>query len=171
MNQKNNEGFFLPMDDYFKKTLESKRWGILVAIFFYTYFIIFIHFFICFKRFTNQGTWCTYGPIVEPSMGYYNISSNDVNWFIYSFYITYAIFSFFVNGIVYKRNFINFLYIKKGSWLLYNKFALAIILGSVVNAIGSWIRYFAGSDFTLAIIGQVIMGISFCLVLEAPIRF
>jgi len=49
--------------------------------------------------FTNQATWCTYGPIVAPTEIYYNISYSQVNWFIYSFYITYSIFSFFVKHV------------------------------------------------------------------------
>ena len=51
-----------------------------------------------------------------------------------------------------------------------NKFALTIIIGSFCNAIGLWIRYFAKDDFNIALTGQFIMGMSFCMILEAPIR-
>ncbi len=38
-----------------------------------------------------------------------------------------------------------------------------------MNTFGSWIRYLAFQNFSIALLGQTIMGLSYCIILEAPI--
>ena len=52
MNEQTNS--FLKSDDHFKKTLEAKRWGILIAIFFYTFLFPNCLVYICLKFSASQ---------------------------------------------------------------------------------------------------------------------
>jgi len=66
--------------DIFIKNLEFRRWLVLLSFF--------------SLNFLNGYAWATYSPIVEEAQTYYSISSTEVLWFVYQFYIIYIVFSF-----------------------------------------------------------------------------
>ena len=66
--------------DIFIKNLEFRRWLVLLSFF--------------SLNFLNGYAWATYSPIVEEAKAYYSITSTQVLWFVYQFYILYIVFSF-----------------------------------------------------------------------------
>lgn len=69
--------------DIFIKNLEFRRWLVLLSFF--------------SLNFLNGYAWATYSPIMEEAKAYYSITSTQVLWFVYQFYILYIVFSFPVN--------------------------------------------------------------------------
>lgn len=53
--------------------------------------------------------------------------------------------------------------------MIYRYFKWSMITSTFLNAIGSWIRYIAGRNFCLAMIGQEIDALSQIWVLQTPI--
>ena len=66
--------------DIFIKNLEFRRWLVLLSFF--------------SLNFLNGYAWATYSPIVEEAKSYYSITSTQVLWFVYQFYVLYIVFSF-----------------------------------------------------------------------------
>lgn len=69
-----------------KKEKALKRKWFVLAVFF-------------ILSFTNGGAWGTYAAIVDRTKEYYGISSHQVLWFTWEYYITYVIFTFIVKEI------------------------------------------------------------------------
>ena len=67
------------VSDIFIRNLEFRRWVVLIS-----YVLL---------NFLNGCAWATFSPIVDEAAEYYSITTNQVCWFVYQFYVIYILFS------------------------------------------------------------------------------
>lgn len=103
----------------------------------------------------NSSHWIQYSIITNIIVKYYGISRLIVDW----------------TSIVYMALYIPLVF--PASWLLQKKgLRMAVILGAILLAIGSWIKVFSTKPdgFPIALVGQTIIGISQMFTLGIPAR-
>ena len=96
----------------------------------------------CIFTFTNATGFVTYSPILSISESYYNSSEQSILWMANIWYLSYVIFS------------IPALFVFK--WRL----DVSLNIGTALNAIGGWVRYAAGGNYEIALLGTLIIAIA-----------
>ncbi len=100
---------------------------------------------------SNQTAFVTYSPILSIAQQYYNVSSEKVLWFSYVWFFSYSLMSLFVIHPLQNR-----------MWLM-------MVLASVLNAGGGWMRYWAQKNFILALVGESLIALAQIPLLAAPV--
>jgi len=96
----------------------------------------------CMFTFTNATGFVTYSPILDISESYYNASESSILWMANIWYVAYVVLS------------IPALFLFK--WRL----DVCLNIGTALNALGGWIRYAAGSNYTISLIGSLTISIA-----------
>ena len=87
-------------------------------------------------------SWLTYGVTTDVSLKYFGISTNKL--------------LLFSDSGLYE----SFLFSYLGCWFTYRMFRSTLLTCAFLMLTGGWIRYFAGSNYTGALVGQLIIGFS-----------
>lgn len=101
--------------------------------------------------FTNASAFVTYSPIVENAARYYHCSQSDVLWLANSWYISYVFLA--IPALFFFR------------WRL----GFSLKLGTLLNAVGGWIRYVGDDSYSYALTGQIVLSMAQLFILPAPV--
>ena len=86
--------------------------------------------------------WLTYNATTGPSMRYFNITADQL--------------LFFTDVNMYICLLLSFV----GCWLAYKYFKVSLIVCTFVNGLAAWIRYLGGSNYMIALLCQILIGLA-----------
>jgi FLVCR family feline leukemia virus subgroup C receptor-related protein len=95
--------------------------------------------------FTNAAQWITFSPLSSTLELRYGVSTQAINWLSMIYMIIYIPFVFV------------------SSWFI-SRFGLryGILAGALLNALGALVRYLGDSNYTILLLGQVLLLLMFC---------
>lgn len=101
--------------------------------------------------FVNPLAFVSYSPVWVGAAAYYDTDPNNLYWIGNMYYIT-----FFVFGPAFIP-------------LLERRLEICLNIAALLTAIGSWIIWIGGSNFTLCLLGVFFVGVAEALFLGVPV--
>ncbi|CAD8144662.1 unnamed protein product [Paramecium octaurelia] len=104
----------------------------------------------CFFTFTNAFGFVQYSPILTLAAEYYGVQDEDVVWFSNCYYLSYfAVCPFTIKP-------------------LEKRLDISLIFASLISMIGQWMIYICKQQYSVALIGFILIGLGQTFTLAAP---